>query len=79
MVLALSDSLRAGRLGVERVGLMEEGGVMELEVSIVEDDLPETSSTLCEGFFAKLALERRRSCLKKGMIWGREREGPSLR
>lgn len=48
-----SDSLRAGRLGVERVGLIEEGGVMELweEVSIVEEDLAETSSTLCDGSF----------------------------
>ena len=46
--LAVSDSLRAGRLGVERVGLIDDGGVMELweEVSIVEDDFPDTSSTL---------------------------------
>jgi hypothetical protein len=26
----VSDSLRAGRLGVERVGLIDDGGVMEL-------------------------------------------------
>lgn len=50
-VLLGSDSLRAGKLGVERVGLIDEGGVMELEVSIVEDDLAETSSTLGAGFF----------------------------
>lgn len=42
-----SDSLRAGRLGVDKVGLIDEGGVMELEaVSMVEDDFPEISSTL---------------------------------
>lgn len=42
------DSLSAGRLGEERVGRIEDGGVMELweDVSIVEDDFPETSSTL---------------------------------
>ena len=47
-VLVVSASLRAGRLGVERVGLIDDGGVMELweEVSIVDDDFPETSSTL---------------------------------
>lgn len=49
--LVVSDSLRAGRLGVERVGLIDDGGVMELweEVSIVDDDFPETSSTLWDG------------------------------
>jgi hypothetical protein len=36
-MLVVSDSLRAGRLGVERVGLIDDGGVMELweEVSIL--------------------------------------------
>jgi hypothetical protein len=47
----VSDSLRAGRLGVERVGLIDDGGVMELweEVSTVDDDFPETSSTVWDG------------------------------
>jgi hypothetical protein len=63
---------------------------------MVEDDLPETISTLWDDLVSvdleevwKLALERRRSCLKKGMVgdddprWGegekeeKEREGPS--
>jgi hypothetical protein len=54
--------------------LIDEGGVMELweEVSIVEVDLPETSSTLWAGSFWKLAFERRLSCLKKGMADVRE-------
>jgi hypothetical protein len=49
----VSDSFRAGRLGVERVGLIDDGGVMEVweEVSIVEEDFPATSSTLWDGFF----------------------------
>lgn len=67
------DSDKAGRLGEETVGLIDDGGVMELweEVSIVEEDLPETISTLVEGDLEsvalKLALDRRRSCLKKGI------------
>lgn len=67
------DSEREGRFGEERVGLIDDGGVMELweEVSIVEEDFPETISTLVEGDFEsvalKLALDRRRSCLKKGI------------
>lgn len=60
---------------------------MELEVSIVEEDLPETSSTLGAGFFWKLALERRRNCLKNGIVEGvgenppgkKERETSRLR
>lgn len=49
-----SVSFSDGRLGEERVGLIDEGGVMELweVVSIVEDDFPETSSTLCDGAFS---------------------------
>lgn len=72
-----SDSLRAGRLGVDRVGLIDEGGVIELEaVSMVEDDFPEISSTLGGGFLSKVkAFERRR--LKKAMIWSVERERKS--
>lgn len=80
MVLAMLvplDSDKEGRFGEDRVGLIDDGGVMELweEVSIVEDDTPETiSSTLVEGDLEsvalKLALDRRRSCLKKGI--GRE-------
>jgi hypothetical protein len=63
------DSLSAGKLGEERVGRIEDGGVMELweDVSIVEDDFPETSSTLGAGVFWKLALDRRRSSLKNGI------------
>jgi hypothetical protein len=47
----VSDSLSAGRLGVEMVGLIDDGGVIELweEVSIVDDEFPETSSTLWDG------------------------------
>lgn len=55
MVVPLeSVSFSDGRLGEERVGLIDEGGVMELweVVSIVEDDFPETSSTLCDGAFS---------------------------
>lgn len=72
-ILVPLDSDKEGRFGDERVGLMDDGGVMELceEVSIVEEDLPETISTLVEGDFEsvalKLALDRRRSCLKKGI------------
>lgn len=73
--LAPSDSFKEGRLGEERVGLIDDGGVMELweVVSMVEEDLPETSSTLCDGLLGsagewKLAFERRRSCLKKVMV-----------
>jgi hypothetical protein len=53
VALVISDSLRAGRLGVESVGLIDDGGVMELweEVSIVEEDFPDTSSTLSDGSF----------------------------
>ena len=42
-----STSFSEGRLGEERVGLIDEGGVMELweVVSIVEEDFPETSWT----------------------------------
>lgn len=74
-VLAPLDSFREGRLGEERVGLMiDDGGVMELweVVSIVEEDLPETTSTLDDGLLEpvgdwKLAFDRRRSCLRNGM------------
>lgn len=47
MVLPSLDSVKEGRLGDERVGLIEEGGVIEAweEVSIVEEDLPDTTST----------------------------------
>jgi hypothetical protein len=47
MVLSSLDSVKEGRLGDERVGLIEEGGVMEAweEVSIVEEDFPDTTST----------------------------------
>ena len=67
----LSES--EGRLGDERVGFIEDGGVMELwEVSMVEDDLPATISTFVVGVLAspplKFALERRRSCLRNGMV-----------
>jgi hypothetical protein len=49
-----SVSLNDGRLGEESVGLIDEGGVMELweVVSIVEDDFADTSSTLCAGVFS---------------------------
>lgn len=40
-------------------------------MSIVEEDLPETTSTLDDGLLEsgewKLAFDRRRSCLRKGM------------
>lgn len=68
------DSVKEGRLGDETVGLIDDGGVTELweEVSIVEEDLPETISTLADAFLESgawiLALERRRSCLKNGML-----------
>lgn len=96
MLVPLEDSDNEGRFGEDRVGLIDDGGVMELweDVSIVEEDLPETTSTLVEGdlesVVLKLALDRRRSCLKKGIgmrpgtsrqqknqAWGRERERAS--
>lgn len=71
----VSDSLRAGRLGVERVSLIDDGGVIELEeVSIVDDDFPETSSTLCDGVLWKVAFDRRRRSLKNGMAKLREKK-----
>lgn len=47
------DSVNEGRFGDESVGLIDDGGVMELweVVSIVEEDLPETISTLVDTFF----------------------------
>lgn len=46
-VLPSLDSVKEGRLGEESVGLMDEGGVIEAwdEVSIVEEDFPDTTST----------------------------------
>lgn len=46
------DSVNEGRFGDESVGLIDDGGVMELweDVSIVEEDLPETISTLVDAF-----------------------------
>lgn len=74
-VLAPLDSCKEGRLDEEEVGLIDEGGVMELweVVSIVEEDLPETASTLDDGLLQsvgdwKLAFDRRRSCLRNGMV-----------
>lgn len=68
------SSFKAGRLGEERVGLIDDGGVMELWefVSIVEEDLPEATSTLDDALLEsvgewKLAFDRRRSCLRNGM------------
>lgn len=72
--LAPLDSFKEGRLDEEGVGLIDEGGVMELweVVSMVEEDLPETASTLDDGLLEsvgdwKLAFDRRRSCLRNGM------------
>jgi hypothetical protein len=47
MELPSLDSINEGRLGEETVGLIDEGGVMEAwdEVSIVEEDFPDTTST----------------------------------
>lgn len=77
-VLEPLSSFRAGRLGEEKVGLLiEDGGVMELWefVSIVEEDLPATTSTLEDGLLEsveewKLAFDRRRSCLRNDMATG---------
>lgn len=46
------SSVRAGKLGEERVGLIDDGGVMELweEVSIVEEDLPTISTFVAADF-----------------------------
>lgn len=73
-----SVSLSDGRLGEERVGLIDEGGVMELweVVSIVEEDFPETSWTLCDALLDsewKLAFERRLNCFKNDIV-GCDRE-----
>lgn len=74
VLLVPLDSFKEGRLDEEGVGLIDEGGVMELwEVSIVEEDLPETASTLDDGLLEsagnwKLAFDRRRSCLRNGMV-----------
>lgn len=45
--LSSLDSVNDGRLGEESVGLIDDGGVIEArdEVSIVEEDLPDTTST----------------------------------
>lgn len=73
--LASLDPLRHGRLGDSWVGLIEDGGVLELceVVSRVEVDLPETTSILVGGLFEsdgelKLAFDRRRSCLRNGIV-----------
>lgn len=68
-----SVSFSDGRLGEERAGLIDEGGVTELweVVSIVEEDFPETSWTLCAAPFdseRKLAFERRLNCFKNDMV-----------
>lgn len=75
LLLSLSD----GRLGEDKVGLIEEGGVRELDeaVSSVDDDCPEVTSPLDwdsvdlvsgDLVVVKLALERRRSVLNNGMV-----------
>lgn len=45
--LSSLDSVNDGRLGEDSVGLIDDGGVIEAwdEVSIVEEDLPDTTST----------------------------------
>jgi len=52
--------------------LIDDGGVMELweDVSIVEEDLPTISTLVAADFESewKLAFERRRNCLKNGMM-----------
>lgn len=46
-MLLLVVSFRAGRFGDEApLGLIEDGGVIEVEVSRVEEDLPEVMSPL---------------------------------
>lgn len=66
-----------GRWGEDRLGLSEDGGVLELyDVSKVEEDLPDVTSPLdcgCDSVEAsvrKLALDRRRSSLNKGIVDG---------
>lgn len=68
-------SFNAGRFGDEApLGLIEDGGVTEVFVSRVEEDLPEVISPLdwdsldCDSLDLKLALERRRRFLKNGMM-----------
>lgn len=73
----LLTSVNAGRLGEDALGLIEEGGVMELyeAVSRVEEDFPDVMSPLdgdsslnSLGLLVwKLALERRRNGLKNGI------------
>lgn len=45
--LSSLDSVNDGRLGEDSVGLIDDGGVIEAwdEVSIVDEDLPDTTST----------------------------------
>lgn len=74
-----SDSVKEERLGDERVGLIDDGGVMELweEVSIVEDDLPTISTFVAAPLVSelKLAFERRRNCFKNDMVGSMDQEG----
>jgi hypothetical protein len=67
------DFKRVGRLGDDRFGLIEEGGVLLLDkVSRVEVDLPAIMSPLDwpsgDELVRKLVFDRRRRSLKKGMV-----------
>lgn len=63
--------LNAGRFCEDRSGLMDDGGVVELDdVSIVEEDFPEAMSPFdrsLEALVRKLAFDRRRNSLKMDM------------
>jgi hypothetical protein len=69
----LAVSLRVWRLEVDKVGFIDDGGVLELyTVSSVDEDWPLVMSSVGletpDGVVRKLALDRRRSSLKMAIL-----------